>query len=273
MNTAPTPSPPRVQLVSTDFDGTIFAEFEQPPVPHELEEKLARLQAAGARWVINTGRDLGSLMEALGRARLRVHPDFLVLVEREIYRHDGVRYLGVESWNERCAQDQERLFAQVRPEVPRLAEWISARYDAAVYSDAYSPFCLIANSNSDADAILAHLEEFCRQVPDLTVVRNDVYARFSHRAYSKGTALREISRLLAIQPAQVFAAGDHLNDLPMLCRDHAAFLACPANAIPSVRDAVRAQGGIVGERPHGYGISDALQSFFPEALAPCSAPG
>ena len=46
------------------------------------------------------------------------------------------------------------------------------------------------------------------------MVRNDVYARFSHAAYNKGTALAELTRRLGLHSRTVFAAGDHLNDLP-----------------------------------------------------------
>lgn len=92
------------KLISTDFDGTIFAEFENPPVPEALQELIRELQHRGAKWAINTGRDMSSLMEALARARVSVQPDYLVLVEREIHVHDGVRYVGLEPWNSKCAR-------------------------------------------------------------------------------------------------------------------------------------------------------------------------
>lgn len=250
-----------IQLISTDFDGTIFAEFENPPVPLELQDLLRQLQAAGAKWVINTGRDLSSLMEALGRAHLAVKPDFLVLVEREIYRHDGVRYAGVEPWNRRCAEDHAALFARVLPDVPALTAWINARFDAMVYADPYSPFCLIAKANGDADAICDYLAGYCRKVPHLVVVRNDVYARFSHDAYSKGTALSEVARLLGVLPEHVFAAGDHWNDLPMLTRERAHWLLSPANAIEPVKQAVLRQGGRVSAQRYGLGVEEGLRAI------------
>ena len=52
--------------------------------------------------------------------------------------------------------------------------------------------CIIAENNSDMDEIHARLEEYCRTVPGLTVVRNDVYARFSHEAYNKGPRSRKL---------------------------------------------------------------------------------
>ena len=250
-----------IQIISTDFDGTFFAEFENPPVPDELQRLLGRLQAAGARWVINTGRDLSSLLETLARAHLSVRPDYLVVVEREIYVHEKAQYLGLEDWNRACAQAHAELFARVRADVPRLVAWVNERFDAAVYEDSYSPFCLVAENNGDADLIHDYLNEYCAGVPNLTVVRNDVYARFSHEAYSKGTALSEIARRLGVSRDHVLAAGDHLNDLPMLSREHARWLVAPSNAVELVKAEVRRQEGFVSDQPHGYGVARGVEFF------------
>jgi HAD superfamily hydrolase (TIGR01484 family) len=254
-----------LKIISTDFDGTFFAEFANPPVPDELQRLIQRLQTAGARWVINTGRDLSSLLETLARAHLCVRPDYLVVVEREIYVHERNRYVGLEDWNRACAQAHEELFARVRTDLPRLMAWVNERFDAAVYEDSYSPFCLIAENNSDADIIHDYLNDYCARVPSLTVVRNDVYARFSHAAYSKGTALSEIARRLSVGPDLILAAGDHLNDLPMLSREHARWLVAPSNAIALVKDAVRKQDGFVSDEPHGHGVARGVQFFLESA--------
>jgi len=255
-----------IQLISTDFDGTFFAEFENPPVPEELQRLIGQLQQAGAKWVINTGRDLSSLLESMARAHLSVRPDYLVVVEREIYSHEKSQYVGWEDWNRICAQAHADLFARVRTDLPRLVAWVNERFDASVYEDSYSPFCLIAEDNRDADVIHEYLNAYCAQVPRLTVVRNDVYARFSHDAYSKGTALSEIARRLGIACDYILAAGDHLNDLPMLSQEHARWLVAPSNAIELVKQTVRRQDGYVSDEPHGYGVARGLE-FFLEATA------
>lgn len=248
-----------IKLISTDFDGTLFAEFENPPIPPRFVSLISDLQARGAKWVINTGRDMSSLMEALARAKISVQPDYLVLVEREIYRHDGVRYAPVEHWNVACDRDHAELFARVRPEVAALTEWVNSRFRATVYDDVWSPFCLIAGSNSDADLIHARLDEFCQRFPELVVVRNDVYARFSHVKYNKGTALAELTRMLKLTSDEVLAAGDHLNDLPMLKTEFARCLVSPANAIPQVKEVVKKQGGFVSELLCGNGVAEGLE--------------
>jgi hydroxymethylpyrimidine pyrophosphatase-like HAD family hydrolase len=247
-----------IKLISTDFDGTLFAEFENPPIPERLQQLIGDLQARGAKWAINTGREMSSLMEALARAKIAVEPDYLVLVEREIHQHQDSRYVALEDWNSACARAHAELFARVLPYLPDIIAWISARFHAQIYDDAYSPFCLIAGNNGDADVIHKYLNEYARKIPHLAVVRNDVYARFCHVAYNKGTALAELTRRLGLSCEDVFATGDHLNDLPMLSRSYARWLAAPANAVFEVKDAVRRQEGFVSELPCGHGVADAL---------------
>ncbi len=250
-----------IKLISTDFDGTLHAEFENPPVPLGLQELIGDLQRQGAKWLINTGRDLSSVMEGMARARLTVKPDYLVVVEREIYCHEAFQYISSHHWNEGCKLAHAELFARVRRDVPRLIDWINKRFTATLYEDDYSPFCLVAESNDDADAIQQFLEGYCLEMPDLSVVRNDVYARFSHCGYNKGTALGEIARQLGIAREHIFAAGDHLNDLPMLCGQYAACVVCPDNAIPEVKMLVRKQNGYVSHQPWGHGVARGLEHY------------
>jgi HAD superfamily hydrolase (TIGR01484 family) len=250
-----------IKLISTDFDGTLFAEFENPPVPAALQNIIGQMQAGGAKWVINTGRDLSSLLETLGRAHLAIKPDFLVIVEREIYRHHESEYIEDRPWNRACDEAHAALFERVRLDVPRLRAWVEARFPATIYEDVYSPFCLIAERSQDADVIHDYLTSYCREVPKLNVMRNDVYSRFCHEAFNKGTALAEIARQLRFTAAETFAAGDHLNDLPMLSRRYAHFLAAPSNAIEMVKATVRQQNGHVGTRSCGHGVAEGLQFF------------
>jgi hypothetical protein len=254
---------PGIKLISTDFDGTVYTDFGNPPVPDALQELLARFQRAGVRWVVNTGRDLSGLLEAMARAHLRVLPDYLVVVEREIYERAGARYVSLDEWNVACARSQEALFARIRPRLPGLIDWINGRYSAVVYEDAYSPFCMIAESNIDSDRIVEHVRGYFRDEPELVVVRNDVYARFSHASFNKGSALGEIARRLGIPASQVVAAGDHWNDLPMLDRERAHHLIAPANAIDVVQETVRRQGGHVSPLLAGDGVMEGLQTYLP----------
>ncbi len=250
-----------IKLISTDFDGTLFSEFEKPPIPMVLQSIIGDLQARGAKWVINTGRDLSSLMEILGRSHLTVKPDYLVVVEREIYHHRDAEYVEDKAWNRSCSEAHAQLFKRVRQDVPRLKKWVEERFAAMIFEDIYSPFCLIAERNEDADVIYEYLTAYCRGIPQLDIMRNDVYARFCHEAFNKGTALAELARQIGVSPECTFAAGDHLNDLPMLSRKYAHYLAAPDNGVDAVKAAVRSQNGHVSKLPRGHGVADGLQTF------------
>jgi len=73
--------------------------------------------------------------------------------------------------------------------------------------------------------------------------------------------LSEIARRLGVSRDHVLAAGDHLNDLPMLTRERARWLVAPSNAIALVKEAVRRQEGFVSDEPHGHGVARGLEFF------------
>lgn len=249
---------PPIKLISTDFDGTVHTDFENPPIPRELESLIGALQQRGVFWVINTGRDLTSLMETLTKAGLSIRPDYVVVVEREIYQLQESEYVSVREWNDRCTALHQEIFEKVRPHMPKITEWVKSRYKALVYEDPYSPFCLVAEKPGDAEEIHEYLEVYCKEVGDMVVMRNDVYARFSHKAYHKGTALAEIARRLEIKPEEIIAAGDHMNDLPMLSHEFARWLVAPMNAIDLVKEKVRRQNGYISEKHCGHGVAHGI---------------
>jgi HAD superfamily hydrolase (TIGR01484 family) len=236
----------------------VHTDFESPPVPRELESLIRALQERGVLWVINTGRDLTSLLETMTRAALSVRPDYVVVVEREIYQLQESDYVSVRDWNDQCSKLHADLFEKVRPHMPRINEWINARYKATLYEDPYSPFCLIAEKPSDVEEIRDYLEVSCQEIGDLVVMRNDIYARFSHKAYNKGTALAEIARRHGLKPDEIVAAGDHLNDLPMLSQEFARWLVAPRNAVDKVKEAVLRQNGYVSEKHWGHGVAHGI---------------
>ena len=250
-----------IELISTDFDGTLFASFENPPVPPLLMELIARLQARGAKWVINTGRNYCELMETLGRVRLPIDPDYFVVVEREIYVRKGRDYVPHKSWNQACTRAHAELFATIRPDLPRLADWVHEHFSVAIYADSYSPFCFIAKDLPDADRIQEYVDDYCKTVPHLTLMRNSVYARLSHDAYNKGSSMAEVASLHGIPRERIFAVGDHLNDLHMLAREYAGCVAAPDNAVEPVKEFIRQQGGYLSPFSHGHGVADALEHF------------
>lgn len=248
-------------MVSTDFDGTFHSDFEDPPIPVVLRDLIGSLQSQGVVWVINTGRGLQSLMETLESCRISVQPDYLVTVEREIHVRNGSGYLSVEDWNGACQAAHQHLFDHIEPRLPELVADLEDRFSARIYEDAFSPLCLTAESNDDADEICGFLEAYYQSEPELAVVRNDVYARLSHSGFNKGSALAEIGRRSGIDSEYTVAAGDHMNDLPMLESARARWLIAPGNAVKSVKETVRNQDGYVSTEHCGKGVADGLKHW------------
>jgi len=120
---------------------------------------------------------------------------------------------------------------------------------------------LVAENEEELNRVTEFIDRARVKQPKFHYQRNTVYLRFCHTDYHKGAALAELSRLLEIPAADIFAAGDHYNDISMLDGRFARYPACPANAIPEVKDAVRSAGGHVASRNHGAGVHEALRSF------------
>ena len=90
-------------------------------------------------------------------------------------------------------------------------------------------------------------------------MRNDVYARLSHTEYTKGTALKEVARLLNIPCEGILAAGDHWNDMSMLQPDCAQWVVAPANAITEVAEYVKSINGFLANSDSGLGVLEGLE--------------
>lgn len=253
-----------MDIICTDFDGTIYTEFAMPPIPADFDKLITEFQKNGGIWVINTGRDITSLMESLGRSHLNIKPDWLVVVERSIFKRQGHQYVAHEPWNQRCEDAHKKLWEQAADAFVDLRKWIDTHFDATLYSDEWSPVSIIASSNTELNEIQKGIEEHMAGIPDLEFVRNDVYARFASKDFSKGTALAEISRATGKDAENIFAIGDHWNDMAMLDTAHAGMIACPANAIPAVRERVESEGGYLCDEYEGKGTVEALVHFNPE---------
>jgi hydroxymethylpyrimidine pyrophosphatase-like HAD family hydrolase len=79
--------------------------------------------------------------------------------------------------------------------------------------------------------------------------------------HHKGSALAELTRLIGLTRADVFAAGDHFNDIPMLDGLHAAHACCPSNAIPEVREIVLRSNGHIATKRAADGVAEAWHFF------------
>ncbi len=249
-------------ILSTDFDGTISPFDPEVRVSPELFEAIERLvDRRGAVWVINTGRDWKSLAETMSRKGFPRMPDWVVLIEREIYRVNGEGLSPHKPWNTGCREAHRELFENCREAFKQIESSVSNLPDLQIIVDSGSPIGLIAHSPAQAEVVAARLADILQGYENLAAVRNDIYFRFAHTGYNKGTALVELSRHLGVAKEKVFAAGDHYNDLEMLKGTNARMLACPSNAICAVKRQVLSEGGYVSEMEADLGTLDAMRHY------------
>jgi hydroxymethylpyrimidine pyrophosphatase-like HAD family hydrolase len=142
-----------------------------------------------------------------------------------------------------------------------VVDYVNRKTKARVIYDGSAVEGLIAQNEDEMERIVRFIDEARAPHPKFHYQRNTVYLRFCHADYHKGAALAELSRLIEVPRENTFAAGDHHNDLSMLDGRYAAFTACPANAIPEVKAAVRDTGGYVAASEAGAGIYEALLYF------------
>lgn len=253
----------RIRLLSTDFDGTLVAHGSDPVLDAECMDYIAELQATGVLWAINTGRSVELLESGLADLQFPIHPDFILTSERDIFRPstNGGKWEPFGDWNERVAREHAQLFHSAEAVLAEVVDFVTQKTKARLLYHSAGLEGLIAENEAELDRVTEFIDRAREKQPKFHYQRNTVYLRFCHIDYHKGAALAELSRLLEIPRDEIFAAGDHHNDVSMLDGRFARYPACPANAIPEVKQAVQSAGGYVASKAYGAGVHEALLHF------------
>lgn len=251
----------KIQLISTDFDGTLVSHAADPVFDSECMELIGQLQKEGTLWAINTGRSVVLLEEGLEDFAFPLQPNFILTSERDVFRPSEQGWEPWGDWNARCAQAHAELYDSASSVLAEVVDFVGQKTKARVIYETEGPAGLIATSEEEMDRLIQFIDRAKAKEPKFHYQRNTIYLRFCHADYHKGAALAELSRLTETPRAGIFACGDHNNDLSMLDGRYAALPACPANAIAEVQQAVRAAEGYVAEKEFGAGVHEALLHF------------
>jgi len=226
--------------------------------------KLIReLQDGGALFAINTGRSVDLLESGLTDFEFPLQPDFILTTEREVFRpgSNGEKWEPFGDWNERCARDHAELFSSTQSILAEVVDFVTHKTKAQLLYHSQGLEGLRAESDREMDRIVDFIDKARVDSEKFDYQRNTIYLRFCHAAYHKGAVLAELARLIEVPRENIFAAGDHHNDISMLNGEVAGMPACPANAIEEVKTAVRNADGYVAQREHGSGVHEALRFF------------
>jgi len=255
---------PKIRLLSTDFDGTLVAHGSDPVLDSGCMECIEMLQAEGVIWAINTGRSVDLLESGLTDFEFPIHPDFILTSERDVFRpasNGAAKWEPFGDWNERVARKHAELFHSAEGVLAEVVDFVNQKTKARLLYHSAGLEGLVAENEDELDRVTEFIDRARAKQPQFHYQRNTVYLRFCHADYHKGAALAELSRLLEIPREEIFAAGDHHNDISMLDGRFAAYPACPANAIPEVKKAVASAGGYVASKSFGAGVHEALRNL------------
>lgn len=251
-----------LRLISTDFDGTIV-DWERPPFSSaDFFDAVRELQKQGGVWAINTGRSIPQLEQGIIDLRFPVEPDYIITLERAVHHRPDRRgsWEDFGDWNRRCALAHDRLHREAEEIYREVNAYAATQRGmmAPVTEDGWLEG-LIAVNDAQMDGAVEFLKKLQPQLPDLNFQRNGVYLRLCHIDYHKGSALMELARLLEIPRQEILAAGDNFNDIPMLDGVVAAWVTCPVNAVPEVKQTVTAASGYISRAVAGAGVAEALR--------------
>ena len=263
MKTLPPPQKPSA-ILSFDFDGTLHHPADEPPVPPAFFALIHRLrETQDIVWGINTGRSMAHMMEGLTESRFPFLPDWVVAREREIFfPNDFGRWLPHTPWNKHCDKHVHKLFKRCRKMLAHIRSEIEEHTGSQWLEMEGEPAGIISKTEEEMAWIIDHITPVVATEPHLSWQRNSIYLRFGHRDFQKGSSLAEIARLHSLDASRCFAIGDSHNDAEMLDPAHAGMTACPANAVPEIREKIHASGGLVAEGLHGAGAIEALLHYF-----------
>lgn len=250
-------------LLCFDFDGTLVLPEADPIFHPGLGQMIRQLRNQGAAWVVNTGRSLPQTLQGLAQYGLFMEPDYLIVRECDIYR-PGLfsRWKDFGPWNKRARRAHDRFVKEHAVFFDATKRFLAEHSEAELLHGEEGDLGIIATNNEEMDRICAWIDIQRAQQPDIGYQRNTIYLRFAHAAFSKGSALGELSRMLDLRADNVFAAGDNYNDLSMLHPQFAHKTACPSNALPPIKRHVLSHGGFVAERQASEGMMEALSHYF-----------
>lgn len=251
-----------IRLLSTDFDGTLIGHEPDARTARSLSEALSGLRREGAVWAVNTGRQLWFALEGLEHAHLPHDPDFVLTSEKDIFRRvEEGDWEAFGDWNARSEEATRDLFARASHVLAEIQSMATLEEGVEVIYENDRVSGLMTADAEIMERTAERIRRVAADVPEFSFNRNEVWMRFAHREIHKGSTLAELARLLQIPREEVLAIGDHHNDVPMLDGSAAGMVACPGNAVDTVKELVRSLDGYVSPYPWGEGVADAIRHF------------
>ena len=264
----PTSALPRsdIRIVATDFDLTVY-DYRDPPSMRSLERHFKDLAARNVMIGLASGRERESLqheLEKIGFEWGSPYPAFVICNEGEILRTDGTPWPGAQAWNSHRLSQVEMWHGVIEARFDCAVSWANRRRIPLTRPVRKTPggVDVVFDTPQNAERVRQWLlEKFGDDGRQTVLTRNHHIVLSMPANVSKGAALTELARLVDVQPSQVLAIGDNLNDWSMLGENRGFRVGAVANAIDEIKAGVLANGGYVASEPISRGVAEILDHF------------
>lgn len=248
----------------SDMDGTLLGHRANLDQYQEFRRQIDTLRTVyGVKWVICTGRSLGSFKEAFrSMTMLGIKPDYVIARHAYIYERNRFGYLPHWSWNVRVRWLQWRHEWMVRRAIPRMARAMVKKnpFARVVYRNRHRiTFQFEDESASRFGAEI--VKEVARTTRYLQVFECPVEVDVHAIPFTKGLAVSEMARHLGFPAEKVLVVGDGHNDISMMDPGVARWTACPVNAEVEVLEAVHKTGGHIAMERSLVGVLEILKAY------------
>lgn len=257
-----------IRLLGLDFDGTLVENrFDGPVVSPRTIARLDDLVRGGVLAGIVTGNAWWTTrrqLERAGGAWTGPFPSFVI--SREAFIHwkatDGT--LAADAgWNGARSADFGRLVAWLAAFHYELyAEMIAAGFRILRFH-LLGDYGLEAyfDTEEEAEEARVWLAERVRDQPLARAHRNRTNTNIVLATAGKGASLLRVAQTRGIEPCDILAIGDGLNDLDMLDGTLGMLCATTDNAAAHVKDVVRAADGFIASKHSTWGLEEVLDNF------------
>jgi len=260
-----------IRLVALDYDLTIL-DHKNPLDTLHLQPWFERLAQQGVMVGIASGRSVDALRETMDDLEWRwadPFPQYVVAWEGEIYQPDGNDVPAAAAWNRQRRQRVKQANVELAEHFEKAVAWAEARGLTCIDPISTSPsgVNVVFKDPPEAEQVRQYLVEQLGDQEQYTIGRNHHIVLGLAATSGKGAALTRLAQIRNLEPRQVLAIGDSLNDWSMLCEDEGFTAATVSNGDVLIRNHLKANGGHIATKPISKGVIELFERFFPHCVA------
>ena len=135
-------------LLCFDFDGTFIDPENTREIHPDLQTALNLAREKNAAIVINTGRSLIDATEGIYKCGMKILPDYIIALEREIYQPNRFkRWIDLGKWNAKCRKDHIKLLKKQSKFIETIRIYVEQETKARWVASQDEPAAIIAQAN------------------------------------------------------------------------------------------------------------------------------